>query len=35
VHGLAPLDGVAARDKAFASNGLTPPGDLTATLNLA
>jgi acid phosphatase len=35
VHGLAPLDGVAARDQAFASRGQTPPGDLTAALDLA
>lgn len=35
VHGLAPLDGVAARDKAFAANGLQPPGDLTPALDLA
>ncbi|MFM0526797.1 acid phosphatase [Paraburkholderia strydomiana] len=35
VHGLAPLDGVVARDRAFAKNGLTPLGDLTAPLDLA
>ncbi|MEA3130564.1 MAG: hypothetical protein QOF46_2359, partial [Paraburkholderia sp.] len=35
VHGLAPLDGVVARDRAFAQNGLAPLGDLTGTLNLA
>ncbi|MFM0500587.1 acid phosphatase [Paraburkholderia caffeinilytica] len=35
VHGLAPLDGVIARDRAFAQNGLAPLGDLTATLDLA
>jgi acid phosphatase len=35
VHGLAPLDGVVARDRAFASNGLAPLGDLTAPLDLA
>ena len=35
VHGLAPLDGVAARDKAFAARGATPPGDLTNALDLA
>jgi len=35
VHGLAPLDGVVARDRAFARNGLVPPGDLTAPLDLA
>ncbi len=35
VHGLAPLDGVASRDKAFAARGHTPPGDLTAALDLA
>ncbi|MFM0718274.1 acid phosphatase [Paraburkholderia strydomiana] len=35
VHGLTPLDGVRARDRAFASNGLAPLGDLTASLDLA
>ena len=35
VHGLTPLDGVVARDRAFASNGLAPLGDLTASLDLA
>ena len=35
VHGLRPLDGVVARDRAFAQTGLAPLGDLTATLNLA
>jgi acid phosphatase len=35
VHGLAPLDGVVARDRAFAGNGLAPLGDLTASLDLA
>ncbi len=35
VHGLAPLDGVVARERAFARNGLAPPGDLTAPLDLA
>ncbi|WP_128598092.1 acid phosphatase [Paraburkholderia kirstenboschensis] len=35
VHGLAPLDGVMARDRAFARNGLAPLGDLTAPLDLA
>jgi len=35
VHGLAPLDGVVARDRAFAKNGLAPLGDLTAPLDLA
>jgi acid phosphatase len=35
VHGLAPLDGVVARDRAFAQNGLAPLGDLTGTLDLA
>ena len=35
VHGLPPLEGVAARDRAFAQNGLAPPGDLTGTLDLA
>jgi acid phosphatase len=34
VHGLAPLDGVAARDRAFAARGATPPGDLTNALEL-
>jgi acid phosphatase len=34
VHGLAPLDGVIARDRAFAENGLAAPGDLTGALNL-
>ncbi|HTH61360.1 MAG TPA: acid phosphatase [Paraburkholderia sp.] len=34
VHGLAPLDGVAARDRAFAARGETPPGDLTGALDL-
>jgi phospholipase C len=33
VHGLAPLDGVAARDRAFASRGAPPPGDLTNALD--
>ncbi|WP_036045613.1 acid phosphatase [Paraburkholderia mimosarum] len=35
VHGLAPLDGVAARDRAFLSRDQMPPGDLTAALDLA
>jgi acid phosphatase len=35
VHGLPPLEGVAARDRAFAQNGLAPLGDLTGTLDLA
>ncbi|MEW9581782.1 acid phosphatase [Paraburkholderia sp. DGU8] len=35
VHGLAPLDGVLARDRAFARNGLAPLGDLTVPLDLA
>ncbi len=35
VHGLVPLDGVQARDRAFAARGQTPPGDLTGTLDLA
>ncbi|GAB2892266.1 acid phosphatase [Paraburkholderia jirisanensis] len=35
VHGLAPLDGVQSRDRAFVQNGLAPLGDLTNTLNLA
>jgi acid phosphatase len=34
VHGLAPLDGVAARNRAFAARGETPPGDLTSALDL-
>nr|WP_224755679.1 acid phosphatase [Burkholderia contaminans] len=34
VHGLAPLDGVVARNKAFAARGATPPGDLTNALDL-
>lgn len=34
VHGLAPLDGVTARDKAFEARGQTPPGDLTNALTL-
>jgi acid phosphatase len=34
VHGLAPLDGVASRDKAFAARGATPPGDLSNALDL-
>ncbi|WP_250517799.1 acid phosphatase [Caballeronia sp. INDeC2] len=35
VHGLPALDGVAARDRAFAQNGLPPLGDLTSALTLA
>jgi hypothetical protein len=35
VHGLAPLDGVVLRDRAFVQNGLAPLGDLTGTLDLA
>lgn len=35
VHDLVPLDGVAARDRAFAANGEAPLGDMTATLDLA
>jgi phospholipase C len=35
VHGLRPLEGVVARDRAFAQNGLAPLGDMTGTLNLA
>ncbi|GGD64769.1 acid phosphatase [Caballeronia grimmiae] len=35
VHDLAPLDGVVARDRAFAANGEAPLGDLTASLDLA
>ncbi|WP_322050360.1 acid phosphatase [Paraburkholderia bannensis] len=35
VHGLAPLEGVASRDRAFVARGQTPPGDLTAALDLA
>jgi acid phosphatase len=34
VHGLKPLEGVVARDRAFAQNGLAPLGDLTSTLAL-
>uniref|UniRef100_UPI003D161ACB chemotaxis protein CheW n=1 Tax=Burkholderia glumae TaxID=337 RepID=UPI003D161ACB len=34
VHGLAPLDGVAARDRAFAARGATPPGDLVNALTI-
>ncbi|RDU99062.1 acid phosphatase [Trinickia dinghuensis] len=34
VHGLQPLDGVAARNHAFAERGETPPGDLTRALDL-
>lgn len=33
VYDLAPLDGVVARDRAFAARGQTPPGDLTGTLD--
>jgi len=35
VHGLKPLDGVVARDRAFAQNGRAPLGDLTGALDLA
>ena len=35
VHDLVPLDGVVARDRAFAANGQPPLGDMTATLDLA
>ena len=35
VHGLAPLDGVLARDRAFEQDGRTPPGDMTGALDLA
>jgi len=35
VHGLEALPGVAARDRAFAQNGLAPLGDLTGALELA
>ena len=35
VHGLPPLDGVAARDRAFAANGEAPLGDMTTALDLA
>ncbi|WP_133646449.1 acid phosphatase [Paraburkholderia flava] len=35
VHGLAPLDGVRVRDRAFAQNGLAPLGDMTGALDLA
>lgn len=34
VHGLAPLDGVASRNQAFAARGQTPPGDLTNALDI-
>ncbi|HVW49964.1 MAG TPA: acid phosphatase [Trinickia sp.] len=34
VHGLAPLDGVASRNRAFAARGENPPGDLTQALDL-
>ncbi|MBV6305315.1 acid phosphatase [Candidimonas humi] len=34
VHDLEPLDGVAARDRAFASRGQAGPGDLSAALDL-
>ncbi|RDK02118.1 acid phosphatase [Paraburkholderia lacunae] len=34
VHGLAPLDGIIARDRAFTENGQAAPGDLTSALNL-
>jgi acid phosphatase len=35
VHDLVPLEGVVARDRAFAANGEAPLGDLTGTLDLA
>ncbi|CAN7587271.1 acid phosphatase [Caballeronia sp. LjRoot29] len=35
VHDLVPLDGVVARDRAFAANGEAPLGDMIATLDLA
>ena len=35
VQGLAPLDGIVARDRAFTQNGLAPIGDLTGALDLA
>ncbi|MDR5754184.1 MULTISPECIES: acid phosphatase [unclassified Caballeronia] len=35
VHDLPPLDGVAARDRAFAANGEAPLGDMTSALDLA
>jgi acid phosphatase len=35
VHGLEALPGVAARDRAFAQNGLAPLGDLSGALDLA
>ncbi|SAK91880.1 acid phosphatase [Caballeronia glebae] len=35
VHDLAPLDGVAARDRAFVASGQAPLGDLTRSLDLA
>jgi phospholipase C len=34
VHGLAPLEGVASRDRAFLARAQTPPGDLTGALDL-
>ncbi len=34
VHALAPLDGVAARNRAFAARGEMPPGDLTGALDI-
>jgi acid phosphatase len=34
VHGLTPLEGVAARNEAFAARGDTAPGDLTGALDL-
>jgi len=35
LHGLPTLEGIAARNQAFAARGATPPGDLTATLSFA
>jgi acid phosphatase len=35
VYGLTPLEAVTARDRAFASRGQTPPGDLVGALDLA
>lgn len=34
IHGLQPLDGVAARNQAFTARGETPPGDLTGALDV-
>ncbi len=35
VYGLAPLDGVLARDRAFVANGTAPLGDLSGALDVA